>query len=87
MQNLRKTISAGELYVILDREFRRRQSPKCGSCYILLPYRVDRGDGERANWEIIMPPECPFGCARIVEALVDEYSLQYDLREGQGEDD
>ncbi len=81
----RKTISAGELYVVLDREFRQRQSRKCTSCYILLPYRVDQHDGS-ANWEIILPPECAFGCSQIVEDLVEQYSLVYDLAGGSADD-
>ena len=72
-------ISAGELYVILDREFRMRHSRECKSCYILLPYRVDsRGDGD-GNWEIIIPPECPYGCAAVLEELVESYSNVYEL--------
>ena len=88
MQNNRKTITAGDLYVILDREFRSRQSKDCGSCYILLPYRVDtNGDGESANWEVILPPECAYGCIRIVEDLVYKYSDIYQLAEDDGKDD
>ena len=72
-------ISAGELYVILDREFRLRQSRACKSCYILLPYRVDsRGEGG-GNWEVIIPPECPYGCSAILEELVENYSKVYEL--------
>ena len=85
MHNQRKAISAGELYVILDREFRLKQSSHCGACYILLPYRVDQHDGS-ANWEIIMPPDCAFGCANIVEELVDEYAKVYDLAAASADD-
>ena len=86
MEYNRKAITAGELYVILDRDFRLRQSVECSSCYILLPYRVDQTDGN-ANWEIILPGECKFGCARIVEELVDQYSKVYNLQDGNGNDD
>lgn len=78
----RKAISAGELYVILDREFRLRQSRECGTCYILLPFRVDEPDDSKANWEIVIPPPCPHGCAQVLEELVEEYSRVYDLHEG-----
>ena len=78
MQNKRTAISAGELYVLLDREFRSRQPQQCSSCYVLLPYRVDRRDGS-ANWEVIMPPSCPVGCAHVLEELIEEYSGVYDL--------
>ena len=85
MQNNRKAITAGELYVILDREFRSRQSPQCRSCYIPLPYRVDQPDGSKANWEIIFPPDCAFGCAQIVEDLVAELAKVYDLSANSGD--
>jgi hypothetical protein len=88
MHNNRKTITAGELYVMLDREFRSRQSKDCGNCYILLPYRVDHdNENDNANWEVILPPECAYGCIRIVESLVDEYSQIYDLALDDGRDD
>ena len=85
-QSNRKTISAGELYVILDREFRLRQSRQCSSCFILLPYRVDQTNGD-ANWEIVLPPECKFACANIVEELVEQYSTVYDLAPQSASDD
>ena len=78
-RNERKAVTAGELYVMLDREFRLRQSHDCSGCYILLPYRIDRRDGDGANWEIVVPPDCAYGCGRIVEDLVQEYSELYDL--------
>lgn len=75
----RKPISAGELYANLDREFRSRQSRDCASCYLLLPYRVDRVDHDAPNWEVIIPAPCPHDCSRIIEELVDEYALRYDI--------
>jgi hypothetical protein len=85
MQSKRRAITAGQLYVILDREFRMRQSPRCGNCYILLPYRVDEPDGDRANWEVGVPPECPYECAGIVDQLVEKYSEPYDLSPDAGD--
>ena len=84
MQTQRKVISAGELYVMLDREFRIRQSRECGSCYILLPYRVDQNDPSEANWEIITPPECEFECGKLVEDLASQYAKVYDLAPDNG---
>jgi hypothetical protein len=80
----RRAISAGELYVILDREFRLRQSRECRGCYILLPYRIDN-HGSGANWEIVLPPSCPHGCAEVIAELVDEAALKYDITNGNGD--
>jgi len=74
----RKPITAGELYVQLDREFRQRRPRECASCYLMLPFRVDRADGG-PNWEVIVPAACPHGCAYVIEELVAEYGQEYDL--------
>ena len=79
----RKPITAGELYVQLDRDFRQRRPRECADCYLLLPYRVDRIDGG-PNWELIVPPSCGHGCADIVEELVTEYGQHYDLMTESG---
>ena len=78
----RKPISAGELYIHLDREFRLRRPRECANCYLLLPFRVDRNEGP--NWEVIAPQPCPHGCVDIIEELVAEYGQLYDL-EGEAE--
>lgn len=75
----RTPLSAGELYVILDREFRLRQSRECSSCYILLPFRVDQPDSAKANWEVILPPSCGHGCTEVLEEIVEEYSQLHEL--------
>jgi len=76
--SMRKPITASELYVQLDREFRQRRPRECASCYLMLPFRVDSGEGG-ANWEVIIPPSCPHGCANVIEELVAEYGQYYDL--------
>jgi hypothetical protein len=79
MHTKRTVVTAGELYVLLDREFRLRQSRQCNTCYIMLPYRVDQQEEARSNWELIVPRGCSHGCAELVEELVEEYSRQYEL--------
>jgi hypothetical protein len=73
-------IQAADLYVMLQREFRRRQLPECSVCYMQLPFRVDRpSDAESANWEVIYPTGCDFGCREVMDDVVDQFSRQYDL--------
>src|ERR1700694_571222 len=71
--NTRAKVYAGDLYVLLQREFRRRQSPECRLCYVQLPYRIDRQDPNSANWEITLPKPCPYGC----QALLDELAAGF----------
>ena len=73
----RKPISAGELYVQLDREFRQRRPRECASCYLLMPFRVDRDEGP--NWEVLAPRACAHGCTDIIDELVTEFGQLYDL--------
>jgi hypothetical protein len=77
----RSEIHASDLYVLLEREFKRRKPNECSSCYIQLPYRVDRVDAQAANWEILIPGACPHDCGLVIEELVEEYGARYDLAE------
>ena len=77
----RTEIYPADLYVLLEREFKRRKPNECAACYIQLPYRVDRRDPATANWELIVPPECPHGCRVVIEDLMQEFANAYDLAE------
>jgi hypothetical protein len=76
----RTALSAADLYVMLTREFKRRQSKPCNACFIQLPYRVDRSDSAMRNWELPMPPDCGGECRGIIEDLYAELSRLYDLK-------
>ena len=79
--NNRTDIYPADLYVLLEREFKRRKPTECEACYIQLPYRVDRLDTNLANWELLIPPACPYGCRVVIEDLVQEFGNLYDLAE------
>ena len=75
----RRPISGPELYLLLNREFEKQQPRECQACYVQFPYRVDRVDPSNANWELVLPPECPSACRAVLEEVVSEFSLLYDL--------
>jgi hypothetical protein len=77
-------IHAADLYVLLQREFRRRQAPECAACYVQLPYRVDRIEPDAPNWEVSVPASCAHGCQSLIEELVGEFGALYDLRPDDG---
>ena len=79
--NNRTPIAAADLYVLLQREFRRRQIPDCTACYVQLPFRVDRPGSEAPNWEVIIPASCGFNCREIMDRVVEDFSSRYQLRE------
>ena len=78
--NIRTEIDAADLYVLLQKEFRRRQAGECNLCFVQLPFRVDRHEDGAPNWEIVLPPHCPNRCAALLEELVADFGLLYDLR-------
>jgi len=75
----RTRIPAADLYVMLQREFRRRQVRECDRCYVQLPFLIDRADSDAGNWELIIPQECARGCREILDEIVEEFSRSYDL--------
>ncbi len=44
-----------------------------------LPFRVDRREADGPNWEVVLPPSCEEGCKEVMDELVYEYGLMYDL--------
>ena len=75
----RTPIAAADLYVMLQREFRRRQIPDCSSCYVQLPFRVDKSDAHAANWEVIVPSSCAFNCREVMDEVIEDFSRRYEL--------
>ena len=76
----RTELTAADLFVLLDREFRRRRPRECSACFVQLPYRIDTMNGDGANWEVIVPPRCTAGCDVALEEIVGEFQQRYDLR-------
>jgi hypothetical protein len=79
MQN-KTGISAAELYVLLARELRRRQSRPCNACFIDLPRASERLDASGPNWIVAMPADCGGECRGIIEDLIAQYGQLYDLK-------
>ena len=72
-------VTAADLFVLLDREFRRRKPRECAGCFVQLPYPIDVFE-EGPNWEAINPAHCDLGCVEIFEELVLEFQQLYSLR-------
>ena len=83
----RTNITPANLYVLLNREFIRRQSKRCQACVVPLPFRVDRHEPQAPNWEIFFPPDCGGECGDLMQELVAEYQAHYELVPSMGEDD
>lgn len=75
----RTTITAAQLYAILDREFRQLRSPDCKSCRIPLPYWRVPPDDVSANWAIGTPRECPNNCHLVIAELLTKLWSRFDI--------
>ena len=78
----RTTISAAQLYAILDREFKKLRSPECRSCRVPLPYWRQPPDDVSANWHIGTPEDCPHGCQAKIAELLARLWTRYDIEKG-----
>jgi hypothetical protein len=79
MKNARTSLSPAELHVLLDREFRRRRPAICKECNVQMPFRLDKPSNGSPNWDVLRPPECPADCWRVVDQVVGELAVRYDL--------
>ncbi len=80
----RTTITAAELYVILDHEFRRLRPRECTRCRMPIPYGRPPPDDVSANWQIGAPEECPHGCHLVVAELLARMWTRYDMLPEKG---
>ena len=80
--NRKTSVTAADLFVLLDREFRRRKGRECSSCWVQLPYRVDDDD---TNWEVVAPTQCARGCNVVLEEIVQEFQGLYALKASESE--
>ena len=80
MKTDRTELAAADLFVLLDREFRRRRPRECVGCFVQLPYRIDTFAGDGSNWEVTSLPECELGCNVLLEEIVEELRARYALR-------
>lgn len=74
----KRLIGTEDLFVLLDRDYRKLRPPGCELCNVTLPFRVQ--DGAVANWMVDTTGLCPLPCAAVLEDLMTRYQAQYDLR-------
>ena len=69
-----REVNPSDLFVYLDRAFRRR-SRGCRACDFSLPYPLPDASG----WTVDPARSCSSVCRLILEDLVDEYRAAYRL--------
>ena len=78
----RATISALQLYAILDSEFNKLRPRGCRTCRVPLPYWRQAPDEVSANWNIAQPRECAGGCHLVIAELLARLWTRYDIEKG-----
>ena len=75
----RQTLSAAQLYGVLDREFKKLRPRECRNCRVPLPFWRRPPDDVSANWNIGTPSECPQGCHLVIAELLTRLWSRYDM--------
>ncbi len=75
----RTTVSAAELYTLLDAEFKKLRPAACRTCRVPIPYWRPSPDDVSANWHIGTPIECPHGCHLVIAELLARMWTRFDM--------
>ena len=78
---MREMLSPEDLFVRLERAFRRR-TRDCKACVFTLPYRTKRANGDLADWTVVPSADCSETCRFILEDLVTEHQQAFQLAHG-----
>jgi hypothetical protein len=75
---------AEDLFVVLDKAYRRR-ARRCGRCGFSLPFPVFRDDeATPASWSVIPSGECTSDCLDVLDELMSGFQKTYRLSEPCG---
>ena len=74
MQAAQQEVTPSDLFVFLDRAFRKR-SRNCRTCDFSLPYPLPHSH----KWAVDAGASCSYFCRLILEDLVDEFQPAYRL--------
>ena len=72
------TLSASDLFTMLDRDF-RRQARQCTKCYFSMPYRLFTSPRDPGNWSVIPSSTCSHYCEAMLDDVVSKYRSTYRL--------
>jgi hypothetical protein len=75
----REPIGAADLFVLLDREFRRRTPEACRTCFVSQPFRVNGTHRDAPDWDVVPLGECPNNCRLVLDDLVAQMKRKYRL--------
>lgn len=76
----RNPLAPADLYVMLERAF-RRESRNCVDCSFTLPHAL--ANSGAGDWSVIPSTSCSEACRMILEDVVSRYRQMYRLAEGR----
>ena len=76
----RTQLNASDLFVVLEKAFRRR-SRDCGGCTFSMPYTHSHPGLPHEDWSVLLTNSCSPHCRAILEEIVARYRRQYELAE------
>jgi hypothetical protein len=74
----RTELNASDLFVVLERAFRRR-ARDCAGCTFTMPFSQRTPHGGREDWSIALTNACSPRCHAILEEIVNRYRGEYAL--------
>jgi hypothetical protein len=74
----RTQLNSSDLYVVLEKAFRRR-ARECGGCTFSMPYSQHYHGESGKDWTITLTNNCSPRCVAILEELVNRYRREYEL--------
>jgi hypothetical protein len=64
---------------LIDEEVQRARSPHCGTCRSPVPFFQERRDDHSPNWSIAEPEHCELGCHLVIQEVVEDLAVEYDV--------
>lgn len=73
----RTALNPSDLFVVLEKAFRRRARDCCG-CTFSIPYSHASAGGD-GDWSVLLTNNCSPRCRAILEEIVARYRDEYAL--------
>lgn len=74
----RTALNASDLFVVLEKAFRRR-ARDCCSCTFSMPYSRSGRGTLRDDWSVILTNSCSPRCRALLEEIIHRYRSEYEL--------
>jgi len=76
----RTELTASDLFVVLEKAFRRK-APECCGCTFTIPYPQQHRGDPRNDWAVLLTQNCSPRCRTVLEEIVTRARREYQLAE------